>query len=142
MSFAMSREERETFLADLHVGVIRISCQERGPVVVPVWYEYEPGGEIGFGTTKDSRKTELLKAAGRFTLCAQNEESPYQYVSVEGPVVSIEPEDDIVVLRIRRRYLGKEKGDAYVGENEGMEGIHVRMKPERWSSADYSKEGD
>ena len=141
MSVKMSRDERETFLAELHVGVVGISCPERGPVVLPVWYEYEPGGEIAFITAKDSRKAELLRSAGRFTLCAQNEEDPYQYVSVEGPIVSIEEtEDDSAIRRIARRYLGEEKGDAYVEETGGMEEVFVRMKPEKWSSADYNKE--
>jgi PPOX class probable F420-dependent enzyme len=141
MSFKMTREEREAFLADLHVGVVGITSPDRGPVVVPVWYEYEPGGEIGFITAKESRKAELLRSAGRFTLCAQNEEDPYQYVSVEGPVLSIEEtKDDSAIRRIARRYLGEEQGDAYVEETAGLEEVYVRMSPERWSTADYSKE--
>ena len=141
MSFKMTREEREAFLAELHVGVVGISCPDRGPVVVPVWYEYEPGGEIEFITAKDSRKAELLKVAGRFTLCAQNEEDPYQYVSVEGPIVSMqETTDDSALRRIARRYLGEKGGDDYVEESEGFEEVLVKMAPEKWSAIDYSKE--
>ena len=142
MSFRMSRVEREAFLAALHVGVLAVSAPDRGPVAVPVWYEYDPGGEIAFITGKHSRKAALLRAAGRFTLCVQNEEHPYQYVSVEGPVVSMEDtEDDRNLRRIARRYLGAEAGDAYVDESGEMEEILVRMMPEKWSTADYGKEG-
>lgn len=141
MSVRMSRVEREAFLADLHIGVVGISCPNRGPVLVPVWYEYEPGGEIAFITGKDSKKAEFLKAAGRFTLCVQSEKSPYQYVSAEGPIVSIdETKNDSDLRRIARRYLGEIEGDAYVEEMEGFEEVLVRMMPEKWSSADYSKE--
>ena len=42
---AMTKEEREAFLADLHVGVISIAEEGRGPLTVPIWYSYEPGGE-------------------------------------------------------------------------------------------------
>jgi len=35
----------ELFLADLHVAVISIPLMDRGPLTVPIWYVYEPGGE-------------------------------------------------------------------------------------------------
>lgn len=142
MSFRMSREEREAFLADLHVGVLGVSAPDRGPVLVPVWYEYEPGGDLTFITAKGSRKAEYLRNEGRFTLCVQNEEDPYQYVSVEGPVVSMqETKDDSDLRRIARRYLGEAGGDAYVQESEAFDEIMIRMRPEKWSTADYGKEG-
>ena len=41
----MSVEEREFFLADVHVGVLSIPRKERSaPLTVPVWYDYSPGG--------------------------------------------------------------------------------------------------
>lgn len=141
MSFRMSREERESFLADLHVGVLGVSSPGRGPVVVPVWYEYDPGGEIAFITSKESIKAALIRVEGRFTLCVQNEADPYQYVSVEGPVVSMkETEDDSDLRRIARRYLGEEAGDAYADETGGVDEVLVKMLPEKWSTADYGKE--
>lgn len=143
MSVRMSREEREAFLAELHVGIVGISSPNRGPVLVPVWYSYEPGGEIAFVTDKDSQKTALLRAEGRFTLCVQNEESPYQYVSVEGSIVSIkDTEDDSDLRRMARRYLGKTEGDAYVEEIDKIEEVLVRMLPDKWSTADYGKESE
>ena len=140
MSSQMTYEEREIFLADIHVGVLGIASPNRGPVLVPVWYSYEPGGEIAFLTDKDSRKVELLTIEGRFTLCVQNEEPPYQYVSVEGPVTLIEDADRARDLGpIARRYLGKTAGDAYVEDTKGVEEMLVKMRPERWSTADYGK---
>lgn len=140
MSSQMTYEERELFLADIHVGVLGIASPNRGPVLVPVWYSYEPGGEIAFLTDKDSRKVELLTQEDRFTLCVQNEEPPYQYVSVEGPVTLIEEADRARDLGpIARRYLGKTAGDAYVEDTKGVEEVLVKMRPERWSTADYGK---
>ena len=46
MSLAMTKEERETFLADLHVGIISIPEEGRGPLTVPIWYLYEPYEEM------------------------------------------------------------------------------------------------
>jgi nitroimidazol reductase NimA-like FMN-containing flavoprotein (pyridoxamine 5'-phosphate oxidase superfamily) len=84
MPYKMTKEEREAFLADLHVGIIGINNQGRGPLMLPIWYSYTPGGEIKFVTTKDSWKARRLKVEMRFSLCVQNEEPPYQYVSVKG----------------------------------------------------------
>ena len=51
MSLAMTKRERETFLADLHVAVISIPEEGRGPLTVPIWYSYEPGGELRVGNS-------------------------------------------------------------------------------------------
>jgi len=141
MTYRMTIEARETFLADLHVGIIGISAPERGPVLIPVWYTYEPGGEITFLTNKDSKKTQLLESAGRFTLCVQNEDSPYKYVSVEGRIISIEDADHEEDLRpIAYRYLGNKVGKEYIKKTKGVEELLIRMIPEKWSTADYGKE--
>ena len=46
MSLRMTKAEREEFLAGLHVGIISIAEPGRGPLAVPIWYGYEPGGEL------------------------------------------------------------------------------------------------
>src|SRR5262249_33939209 len=89
----MTKQEHESFLADLHVGVISIAEEGRGPLTVPIWDLYEPGGEIWFATDGASGKGKLLERVGRFSLCAQTEPPPYKYVSVEGPIVAIEAAD-------------------------------------------------
>ena len=145
MSLIMTQQERETFLADVHIGIISISDPGRGPLAVPIWYAYNPGGELRIMTGRESLKGRLLAQAGRFSLCAQTERPPYKYVSVEGPVVSTEAADIERDLRpLARRYLGKEKGDRYVEETRNLpthaDNVLVRMRPERWLTADYSKE--
>ena len=141
MSLAMTKHEREAFLAGLHVGIISISEDGHGPLTVPIWYSYEPGGEVRVVTGRTSRKAHLLQRARRFSVCVQTETSPYKYVSVEGPVVAIEPAD---VERDRRplahRYFGAEQGDRYIEATRGDAGnVLVRMLPERWLTVDYAK---
>ena len=74
---SMSVEEREAFLADLHVGILGIERADGPPLTVPVWYGYEPGGEVWVLTDGESLKGRLLERAGRFSLCAQTETVPY-----------------------------------------------------------------
>jgi nitroimidazol reductase NimA-like FMN-containing flavoprotein (pyridoxamine 5'-phosphate oxidase superfamily) len=142
MSFAMTKEEREAFLADVHVGIISVAEDGHGPLTVPVWYSYEPGGEVRIITARASRKGKLLERAGRFSLCAQTETPPYKYVSVEGPIVAIEAaglERDRRPLA--RRYLGAELGDSYIESTRDVAGnVLFRMRPERWLTVDYAKQ--
>lgn len=143
MSPAMTREEREQFLADVHVGIISIQEDGRGPLAVPVWYAYEPGGDVVVITGEGSRKAKLLEKAGRFSLCAQTETPPYSYVSVEGPVVSVEPMDVEKHRRpIAHRYLGPELGDRYLEATAAQDAelLIFRMRPAHWRTADYSKQ--
>ena len=145
MSLKMNKAEREAFLAELHVGIISIEEPGRGPLTVPIWYGYEPGGDLWIVTERDSRKGRLLEESGRFSLCAQTEQPPYKYASVEGPITSIEPSD---VERDERplahRYLGAEFGDRYIESTGGADArgnnVLVKMRPERWLTTDYSKE--
>lgn len=145
MSLVMTREEREAFLAGVHVGIISIEEPGRAPLAVPIWYGYSPGGEVWIVTERGSRKGRLLQQAHRFSLCAQTETPPYRYVSVEGPIVSIEPS---LLERDERplahRYLGRELGDRYILTTGGAAAragnAVVRMRPQRWLSSDYGKQ--
>ncbi len=65
MPAPMTREERETFLADVHVGVLSVDEPGRGPLSVPVWYVYEPGGEIVMVTRPEARKARLTSPPSR-----------------------------------------------------------------------------
>jgi PPOX class probable F420-dependent enzyme len=139
MSVTMSREEREQFLAGVHVGVLSVaSVDGGGPLAVPVWYAYQPGGPVNVITGGGTRKAAAIRAAGRFSLCAQDERPPYKYVTVEGPV-TIGAASHEERLELARRYLGAEGGDAYVAANPTGGQIVFRMTPEHWLSVDYSK---
>ena len=87
-----------------------------------------------------------IGAAGRFSLCAQDEQPPYKYVTVEGPAV-IEPATLEERRALARRYLGPADGDAFIDGETGAEAeagtgadaIMIRMTPQHWLAADFSK---
>jgi nitroimidazol reductase NimA-like FMN-containing flavoprotein (pyridoxamine 5'-phosphate oxidase superfamily) len=135
----MSRAEAEEYLGELHVGVFAVA-DGRGSLAIPVWYSYEPGGVITISTGRRTRKARLAAAAGRISLCVQDERPPYKYVSVEGPVV-IEDISPAERLALARRYLGTEGGDQFIATSPQAEGgeIAIRLTPEHWLSADFSQ---
>ena len=136
---SMTQAEKQAFLADVHVGVLALNDGDRGPLMVPMWYDYEPGGELWFLTDPQSRKGRLIQVGTRVSLVAQTEDAPYQYVSVEGPVTAIAPADgELEGLPMAVRYLGPEKGKQYF-DSMSEWGVTVRVRPERWLAVDYSK---
>jgi PPOX class probable F420-dependent enzyme len=138
----MSKEEREAFLADTHVALISIAEPGRGPLMIPVWYQYTPGGVVRFVTGGSSRKARLLRAAGRFSLCVQTETPPYKYVTVEGPAaIGGEPDFERDFRAMAVRYLGKEMAETYLAMTaaERVGTVLVELTPEHWLSVDYSK---
>jgi PPOX class probable F420-dependent enzyme len=137
---SMSRAEREEFLAGVHVGVLSVaSADGHGPITIPVWYTYQPGGTVNVSTGRSTRKARAIAAAGRFSLCAQDERPPYKYVTVEGPA-AIEESNAPERLELARRYLGPEGGDAFIAANPGSaDDAIIRMTPERWISVDYGQ---
>jgi PPOX class probable F420-dependent enzyme len=139
VSLNMSRAEREAFLADVHVGVLAVVAGDgRGPLATPVWYSYSPGGVVSVTCGGTSRKARAVAAAGRFSLCAQDETPPYKYVTVEGPAV-IEPAELTERIAIARRYLGSAGGDAFIAANPDADDVMIRLTPEHWRSVDFSK---
>lgn len=143
MSFSMTKAEREAFLAEMRVGILSVDDPGRGPLTLPMWYAYEPGGDVVVLTGARSRKAKLIAAAGRMSLCVQSEAPPYRYVSVEGPV-TIEPGASVADIRaLAHRYLGREKGDKYVestsADREAEPNVKVRLTPARWRTVDYGK---
>jgi len=141
MSLTMTRSEREAFLTGVHVGVVSIDQPGKAPLTVPIWYDFDPAIGVWLITGKNSEKGRALAAAGRFALCAQNETPPlYQYVSVEGPVISVRPvhlEEDLRPMA--RRYFGRELGDRYVESSGNEDSLVFTMQPERWRTVDYRK---
>ena len=142
-SLSMRRTEREAFLAGTHVAIVSVVDDGRGPLTVPVWYRYEPGGEVRFVTGRTSRKLDLIKKAGRLSLCVQTETAPYEYVTVEGPATVGEPDYERDIRGVAIRYLGDRLGETYLAmtaEQRVAEGeVLVSVHPERWLTADFHK---
>ena len=141
MSLKMSVEEREAFLADVHVGVISIERADAPPIAVPIWYDFAPDTGLWIITGRNSEKGRALAAAGRFTLVAQVERPPaYRYVSVEGPVQAVADADREQHTRpMAHRYFGEQMGDLYVEAQSDDDSLVFTMRPERWRTVDYGK---
>ncbi|MDT5013498.1 MAG: hypothetical protein QOH57_5115 [Mycobacterium sp.] len=139
---ALSKTEREEFLAEPHVAALSVSAGEgRAPLTIPIWYQYAPGGEPWILTGAESRKTQLIEAAGQFSLMVERSEPTVRYVTVDGPVSRIEPGGDELLVELTRRYLPPERVDTFLDFARAELGsqVVIAMKPQHWLSADLGE---
>jgi uncharacterized protein len=142
----LTEREREAFLADPHVATLSVaSDSERPPLTVPVWYHYQPGGNLTFFTGsqgRKARKSRLIEQAGVLSLSVQHEEPPYRYVTLEGTVVQTDrPPSAEQLLAIVRRYLPEEVAQGFIREELGRadsELVLYTVRPDRWLTFDFS----
>ncbi|WP_026316423.1 pyridoxamine 5'-phosphate oxidase family protein [Actinokineospora enzanensis] len=136
---ALTVAERELFLAEPHIGSLAVSAEDgRAPLLVPIWYQYEPGGELWVLTGVHSRKARLIAAAGRFSLLAERVLPTVRYVSVEGPVTRTEPGTPEMLREMAGRYIPADRLAAYIAFAEANHGeqLAIHLRPEHWLSAD------
>lgn len=144
----MTVAEREAFLAEPRVAVVSVvNGDDRPPLTTPVWYHYQPGGEVTFFTNtmgRASRKARLIDRAGRLSLCVQQPEMPYRYVTVEGTVVRTDqPPAPEAFLAIARRYLPEAHAQGMLAGEQATPGpgpILYTVRPDRWLTFDLSPE--
>lgn len=131
----MTDSERDAFLAERRVAVLAIAREGKGPLCAPVWYRRNGEGGFDIAMANGSAKAHRLRAAGRATLCVQDEGRPYRYVTAEGPValrVLTADECHDALVDIASRYLGDTAGRAYADNFPGHEEALVTLTPERW----------
>ena len=135
----LSREEREQFLAEPHVAALSVSAgKDRGPLTVPIWYQYTPGGQPWFITGTGSRKHRLIEAAGYLSLMVDRVEPTVRYVAVDGAVDRIEEGTDEQLVEMTKRYLPPDAVEPYLEMARRQHGpsVAVYLRPQHWLSAD------
>lgn len=137
---ALSSSEKQEFFAQPHVAAFSVAEPGRGPLTVPVWYDYEPGGRPWITIGPDSRKATALAAAGRFSLMVDTVEPRTMYVSVEGPVAETRVSTEEEIRAMAARYLSGQALDGYLEFAFGRLGEHltVVLEPEHWLGADLT----
>ncbi len=133
----MTDDERAAFLR--HPVRPAIAATTRGdgrPHAVPVWYDFDDD-VIVFTTHADTVKGRSLARDPRITLCVQDDQPPFSFVTVEGRAELV---DDPALVRrwgtqIGGRYMGADRADEY-GERNAVPGeLLVRVRVEHTAAA-------
>lgn len=129
---SMTDDEVDRFLRDpVRPGLLATVRADGRPHVAPIWFDVDDDGTIVFNTGDDTVKGRNLRREGRAALCVQDDQPPFSFVTVDGPVAISEALEDVRTwaARIGGRYLGADQAEA-MGDRNGVPGeLVVRLTP-------------
>jgi PPOX class probable F420-dependent enzyme len=130
---AMTEPEWKAFLtAGTRTGKLATTRRDGHPHVVPIWFVLD-GDDLVFNTGAESLKGRSLARTGWGSICVDDEQPPYAFVTVSGPVTI---STDLAAMlpyaiRIGARYMGEERGEQF-GRRNAVEGeVLVRLRAEQ-----------
>ena len=127
----MTPEERTAFIQKPRTAVLSTTGADGHTHAVPVWYRYTDGA-FRIITARDSVKVRNVAANPPASLCMDDREGRFAWVTAEGPVeVACEVTKE-ERLALHTHYRGAEAAQKIVdaGGHEGM--VLLILTPERW----------
>jgi PPOX class probable F420-dependent enzyme len=137
---AMSEAELVDFLHAVPARTAKLATVRADGTahVAPVWVDVEPDGAIVFMTGAGTVKGRNLARTRRAAMCFDDEQPPFSFASLEGPVELVDVGPDELLdysIRIAGRYMGADRAQAYGRRNAVPGELLVRLRPERVASA-------
>ena len=123
----MTESETEEFLKRPLVAVIGTVDREGRPRSAPLWVHWEDGAAYMF-TGRDSLKWRNLQRNPYASLCVDQNEPPYKYVVMDGPVEEVERPLYEFALNAALRYYGEEEGRKFAEDYREDDGNTVIFK--------------
>ena len=120
------------FLTDgTRTGKLGFVAADGRPLVAPVWFLVEDGGDLVFNTGAGTAKGRAVARDPRVVLCVDSEVPPYGFVQVQGTATTSEDPAELVrtATAIAARYMGPERAEEF-GRRNGVPGeLVVRVTP-------------
>lgn len=117
--------------APVRPGMLATTRKDGRPHVVPIWYDLDDDRSIVFNTAADSVKGRNIRRDGRASLCVQDDQPPFSFVTVSGPASWSDDLPDVRhwAARIGGRYMGADRAEEF-GARNGVPGeLVVRLSP-------------
>jgi len=136
----LTLEDLGGFLDEPRVAVLATLRRDGSVLLSPVWHEWRDGGfNVWIGV--DDVKVRHLRHDPRATIVVAESEPPLRGMEVRTTAVFIEEGVSEAAVRIAARYIGEERGVAYVG-SLGGDDVIVRLAPGNIRIWDFSDEYD
>ncbi len=127
----MSEQDHpDEFLQQANVAVLATVDSKGRAHAAPIWYLYEDGVFI-MATGRGSQKHRNIEAHPDVCLVVDRRTVPYYAVMVHGRAETGPRLPEEERLRMAARYLGEERGRAYIARTQGEDSISVRLRPRR-----------
>jgi PPOX class probable F420-dependent enzyme len=134
-------EDLAGFLDEAIVAVLATLRRDGSVLLSPVWHEWQDGG-FNVWTGANDVKTRHLRSDPRASILVAESRFPLRGVEVRGTARIVEDGAVETAVRIANRYLGSEKGTAYV-RSVGNDDVILRLEPgvlRIWDFADEREE--
>jgi len=128
----MSREQWWAFAsAGTRTGKMAVVRANGAPHVVPVWFVLDSDGEhdyVVFTTASDTVKGRVLRRDPRFSMCVDEENPPFAYVTINSEATISEDLDEMLVwsTKLGGRYMGADLAEAFGKRNAVPDELLVR----------------
>lgn len=115
------------FLRQPNPATMSTVTSDGRPVSVATWYLLDDDQRLVLCMNADRARLKHLRRNGHVSLTAIGADDPGTHVSVQGHVVSIEPDEGLAVIdRMSRHFLGKD----YPARESPLVAVHVEV--DRW----------
>jgi PPOX class probable F420-dependent enzyme len=125
------------FLEEPLVAVLATLRKDGSVLLSPVWHEWRGGG-FNVWTGADDVKARHVHRDPRVSILVAESQHPLRGVEVRGVARIIEDGAVETAGRIASRYLGPEKGAAYVGSTG--DDVTIRLEPGDLRAWDFADE--
>src|SRR6266545_2822267 len=136
----LTLEDLGGFLDEPRVAVLATLRRDGSVLLSPVWHEWRDGGFNTWMVAEDV-KVRHLRRDSRATIVVAESEPPLRGVEVRGAAELIDVGVLDTAVRIAARYIGEERGAAYVASLPGQHVI-VRLDPGATRIWDFADEYD
>jgi PPOX class probable F420-dependent enzyme len=131
-------EDLDGFLDEPLVAVLATLRSDGSVLLSPVWHEWRDGG-FNVWVGADDVKARHLRRDPRASILVAESQPPLRGIEVRGSARIVEEDAVETAVRIASRYIGPERGAAYVRSSTGRH-VTVRLEPGVLRSWDFADE--
>lgn len=123
--------DRDAFLQQPRTAVIATTRRDGRIHAVPVWYTWD-GQVFRVLTERGSAKHRNIERSGRASLCVDERDGPFRYVTAEGTVTVQDSVTYDERLALHTHYRGAEAAKPIVDRGGHEKMVMLILTPERW----------
>lgn len=124
-------DDRDAFLQQPRTAVFATAGRDGRIHAIPVWFSWD-GRVFRVITERGSVKHRNAVRSGRATLCVDQREGPYQYLTAEGTMTVQDPVTYEERLALHTLYRGAEAAKQVVDRGGHEKMVTLILTPERW----------
>lgn len=133
-------DDLQGFLDEPVVAVLATLRADGSALLSPVWHEWRDGG-FDVWTGGNDVKTRHLRRDPRAVILVAESSHPLRGIEVRGEARILTEAATETAIRIASRYLGPERGEAYVRKVGGND-VTIRLEPGALRAWDFADEDD